>query len=99
MILTDIEQRRAYELEGPRAVTFYDRILNRPVPVISKGVDALGRPTTGIIMGDAALASSGEMDISGVFPSTGMNIEVQWTRWHDSWFVWSAGGHRGSCPG
>ena len=70
-----IEQRRAYELEGPRAVTFYDRILNRPVPVVSKGVDALGRPTTGIIMGDAALASSGEMDISGVFPSTGMNIE------------------------
>ena len=71
----DIEQRRAYELEGPRAVTFYDRILNRPVPVVSKGVDALGRPTTGIVMGDAALASSGEMDISGVFPSTGMNIE------------------------
>jgi hypothetical protein len=70
-----IEQRRAYELEGPRAVTFYDRILNRPVPVISKGVDALGRPTTGIVMGDAALAPSGEMDISGVFPSTGMNIE------------------------
>jgi len=70
-----IEQRRAYELEGPRAVTFYDRILNRPVPVVSKGVDALGRPTTGIVMGDAALASSGEMDISGVFPSTGMNIE------------------------
>jgi len=70
-----IEQRRAYELEGPRAVTFYDRILNRPVPVVSKGVDALGRPTTGIVMGDAALAPSGEMTISSLFPGTGMNIE------------------------
>ena len=68
-------QRRAYEVAGPRAVTFYDRILNRPVPVVSKGVDALGRPTTGIVMGDAALAPSGEMTISSLFPGTGMNIE------------------------
>jgi methylmalonyl-CoA mutase cobalamin-binding subunit len=71
----DTVQRRAYEVAGPRAVTFYDRILNRPVPVISKGVDALGRPTTGITMGDAALAPSGEMTISSLFPGTGMNIE------------------------
>lgn len=70
-----IEQRRAYELEGPRAVTFYDRILNRPVPVVTKGVLPSGEPTTGITMGDAALAPSGEMDITSVFPSTGMNIE------------------------
>ena len=70
----DIEQRRAYELEGPRAVTFYDRILNRPVPVVTKGFLPSGEPTTGITMGDAALASSGEMDITSVFPSTGMNI-------------------------
>ena len=69
-----IEQRRAYELEGPRAVTFYDRILNRPVPVVTKGFLPSGEPTTGITMGDAALASSGEMDITSVFPSTGMNI-------------------------
>ena len=71
----DTVQRRAYEVAGPRAVTFYDRILNRPVPVVSKGVDALGRPTTGIVMGDAALAPSGEMTISSLFPGTGMNIE------------------------
>jgi len=70
----NIEQRRAYELEGPRAVTFYDRILNRPVPVVTKGFLPSGEPTTGITMGDAALASSGEMDITSVFPSTGMNI-------------------------
>ena len=70
-----IEQRRAYELEGPRAVTFYDRILNRPVPVVTKGFLPSGEPTTGITMGDAALAPSGEMDITSVFPSTGMNIE------------------------
>ena len=69
-----IEQRRAYELEGPRAVTFYDRILNRPVPVVTKGFLPSGEPTTGITMGDAALAPSGEMDITSVFPSTGMNI-------------------------
>jgi hypothetical protein len=71
----DIEQRRAYELEGPRAVTFYDRILNRPVPVVTKGFLPSGEPTTGITMGDAALAPSGEMDITAVLPSTGMNIE------------------------
>jgi hypothetical protein len=70
-----IEQRRAYELEGPRAVTFYDRILNRPVPVVTKGFLPSGEPTTGITMGDAALAPSGEMDITAVLPSTGMNIE------------------------
>lgn len=70
----DTVQRRAYEVAGPRAVTFYDRILNRPVPVVTKGFLPSGEPTTGITMGDAALAPSGEMDITAVFPSTGMNI-------------------------
>jgi len=70
-----IEQRRAYEVDAPRAVTFYDRMLNRPVPVVTKGFLPSGEPTTGITMGDAALAPSGEMDITSVFPSTGMNIE------------------------
>lgn len=70
----DTVQRRAYEVAGPREVTFYDRILNRPVPVVTKGFLPSGEPTTGITMGDAALAPSGEMDITGVFPSTGMNI-------------------------
>ena len=70
----DTVQRSAYTTDAPRAVTFYDQILNRPVPVVTKGFLPSGEPTTGITMGDAALASSGEMDITSVFPSTGMNI-------------------------
>jgi hypothetical protein len=70
----DTVQRSAYTTDAPRAVTFYDRILNRPVPVVTKGFLPSGEPTTGITMGDAALAPSGEMDITSVFPSTGMNI-------------------------
>ena len=52
----DIEQRRAYEVAGPREVTFYDQILNRPVPVI--GADG------SVSMGNARLPSSGVMDIT-----------------------------------
>lgn len=69
-----ITQTPAYNVAGPAALTFYDRILNRPVPVVSKGVLPSGEPTTGITMGRADLQPSGEMDITAVFPSTGANI-------------------------
>jgi hypothetical protein len=69
-----ITQTPAYNVAGPAAITFYDRILNRPVPVVSKGVLPSGEPTTGITMGRADLQPSGEMDITAVFPSTGANI-------------------------
>lgn len=67
-------QDAAYSVAGPKTITFYDRILNRPVPVVTKGVLPSGEPTTGITMGRADLAPSGEMDITAVFPSTGANI-------------------------
>ena len=51
-----IVQRRAYEVAGPRPVTFYDQVLNRPVPVI--GADG------SVSMGNARLPSSGVMDIT-----------------------------------
>lgn len=72
--IQNLTQTPAYNVAGPAALTFYDRILNRPVPVVSKGVLPSGEPTTGITMGRADLQPSGEMDITAVFPSTGANI-------------------------
>lgn len=72
--IQNLTQTPAYNVAGPAAITFYDRILNRPVPVVTKGVLPSGEPTTGITMGRADLAPSGEMDITAVFPSTGANI-------------------------
>ena len=70
----DVFQRSAYSTDAPQSVTFYDRVLNRPVPIVTKGVLPDGEPTTGITMGRADLLPSGEMDLQGVFPSTGANI-------------------------
>ena len=67
-------QDSAYNVAGPATITFYDRILNRPVPVVTKGVLPSGEPTTGITMGRADLQPSGEMDITTTFPGTGANI-------------------------
>lgn len=72
--LQNLSQTPAYNVAGPAALTFYDRILNRPVPVVTKGVLPSGEPTTGVTMGRADLQPSGEMDITAVFPSTGANI-------------------------
>ena len=69
-----ITQTPAFNVAGPAALTFFDRILNRPVPVVTRGVLPSGEPTTGITMGRADLQPSGEMDITATFPSTGANI-------------------------
>lgn len=70
-----IEQRSAYNVVAPTAITFYDRIRERPVPVVTKGITSSGMPTTGITMGAAEAQPSGELDIQGIFPGTGMNVE------------------------
>lgn len=67
-------QDAAYNVAGPATITFYDRILNRPVPVVTKGVLPSGEPTTGITMGRADLQPSGEMETTTTFPGTGANI-------------------------
>jgi hypothetical protein len=69
----DIEQRRAYELEGPRAVTFYDRILNRPVPVVTKGVFLPSRSSLlrASLWGTRPSRHPVKMDISGRIPVNG----------------------------
>jgi len=69
-----ITQTPAFNVAGPAALTFFDRVLNRPVPVVTRGVLPSGEPTTGITMGRADLQPSGEMDITATFPSTGANI-------------------------
>ena len=69
-----ITQTPAFNVAGPAALTFFDRILNRPVPIVTRGVLPSGEPTTGITMGRADLQPSGEMDITATFPYTGANI-------------------------
>ena len=60
------------------AINFPEPTINRGVPVVTKGIDAQGNPTTGITMGTAAASPSGptigELDISTILPSTGMGI-------------------------
>lgn len=62
------------------AINFPERTINRGVPVVTKGIDAQGNPTTGITMGTAAASPSGptigELDISAILPSTGMGINA-----------------------
>ena len=62
------------------AINFPERTINRGVPVVTKGIDAQGNPTTGITMGNAAASPSGptigELDISAILPSTGMGINA-----------------------
>ena len=64
-------------------LNFPERTINRGVPVVTKGIDAQGNPTTGITMGTAAASPSGptigELDISAVLPSTGMGINADGT--------------------
>ena len=61
-------------------INFPERTINRGVPVVTKGIDAQGNPTTGITMGTAAASPSGptigELDISAILPSTGMGINA-----------------------
>ena len=64
-------------------INFPERTINRGVPVVTKGIDAQGYPTTGITMGTAAASPSGptigELDISAILPSTGMGINADGT--------------------
>ena len=64
-------------------ISFPERTINRGVPVVTKGIDAQGNPTTGITMGTAAASPSGptigELDISAILPSTGMGINADGT--------------------
>ncbi len=65
------------------AINFPERTINRGVPVVTKGIDAQGNPTTAITMGTAAASPSGptigELDISAILPSTGMGINADGT--------------------
>ena len=62
------------------AINFPAPTINRGVPVVTKGIDAQGNPTTGITMGNAAATPSGanigQLDISTLLPSTGMGINA-----------------------
>jgi hypothetical protein len=62
------------------AINFPAQTINRGVPVVTKGLDAQGNPTTGITMGNAAATPSGanigQLDISTLLPSTGMGINA-----------------------
>ena len=64
-------------------ISFPERTINRGVPVVTKGIDAQGNPTTGITMGTAAASPSGptigELGISAILPSTGMGINADGT--------------------
>ena len=64
-------------------LNFPERTINRGVPVVTKGIDAQGNPTTGITMGTAAASPSGptigDLDISAILPSTGMGINADGT--------------------
>ena len=65
------------------AINFPERTINRGVPVVTKGIDAQGNPTTSITMGNAAASPSGttigDLDITGVLPSTGMLVNADGT--------------------
>ena len=60
------------------AINFPEQTINRGVPVVTKGLDAAGNPTTAVTMGNAAATPSGEdigqLDVSTILPSTGMGI-------------------------
>ena len=62
------------------AINFPAQTINRGVPVVTKGIDAQGNPTTAITMGNAAATPSGanigQLDISTLLPSTGMGINA-----------------------
>ena len=64
-------------------INFPERTINRGVPVVTKGIDAQGNPTTSITMGNAAASPSGptigDLDISAVLPSTGMLVNADGT--------------------
>ena len=65
------------------AINFPEQTINRGVPVVTKGIDAQGNPTTAITMGNAAATPSGanigQLDISTLLPSTGMGINADGT--------------------
>jgi len=65
------------------AINFPAQTINRGVPVVTKGIDAQGNPTTAITMGNAAATPSGanigQLDISTLLPSTGMGINADGT--------------------
>lgn len=64
-------------------INFPERTINRGVPVVTKGIDAQGNPTTSVTMGNAAASPSGptigDLDISAVLPSTGMLVNADGT--------------------
>jgi hypothetical protein len=64
-------------------INFPERTINRGVPVVTKGIDAQGNPTTSITMGNAAASPSGptigDLDTSAVLPSTGMLVNADGT--------------------
>ena len=64
-------------------INFPEQTINRGVPVVTKGIDAAGNPTTAITMGNAAADPSGDdigqLDISTILPSTGMGINPDGT--------------------
>ena len=65
------------------AINFPEKDIVRGTPVVSRGLDADGNPTTGITMGETTATGSGQ-DIGGLstniqFPSGGMGINADGT--------------------
>ena len=65
------------------AINFPAPPITRGVPVVTRGLDAAGQPTTAITMGQATATPSGpnigQLDITTQFPSTGMGINPDGT--------------------
>ena len=65
------------------AINFPERAITRGTPVVTRGLDQFGNPTTAITMGQSTAAPTGEnigeLNTTAMFPSTGMGIAADGT--------------------
>ena len=65
------------------AINFPERAITRGTPVVTRGLDQFGNPTTAITMGQSTATPTGEnigqLDTTTMFPSTGMGINADGT--------------------
>ena len=65
------------------AINFPERAITRGTPVVTRGLDQFGNPTTAITMGQSTATPTGEnigeLNTTAMFPSTGMGIAADGT--------------------
>lgn len=65
------------------AINFPERAITRGTPVVTRGLDQFGNPTSAITMGQSTATPTGEnigqLDTTTMFPSTGMGINADGT--------------------